>query len=142
MSRDWRSVSPAMRWLWLPLLLAFSQSARAAEPSTPVGAQVYAKYCMLCHGATGKGDGRAAVIQQRKPADLTKSTQTHAYKLDIVRRGGAALNRSSSMPAWSDVLSEEEISQVVAYLQTFVDQETLHALKPASSAASVSRKDR
>jgi cytochrome c oxidase cbb3-type subunit 2/cytochrome c oxidase cbb3-type subunit I/II len=101
---------------------------------------VYAKYCTLCHGASGKGDGRAAVIQQRKPADLTKSVRTFEYKLDIVRRGGAALSRSSSMPAWSDVLSDAEIRAVVAYLQTLLEQDAVIARQPVSSTATASVK--
>jgi mono/diheme cytochrome c family protein len=140
MTRAW--VETLAPWLALSISLAISQAAQAEDSHSPVGAQVYSKYCTLCHGASGKGDGRAAVIQQRKPADLTKSARTFEYKLDIVRRGGAALNRSPSMPAWSDVLSDEEIKEVVAYLQTLVEQDAVSALQPVSSATSASVKDR
>jgi mono/diheme cytochrome c family protein len=34
-----------------------------------------------------------------------------------VREGGAALGRSSSMPAWRDVLTDAEIADVVEYVQ-------------------------
>jgi mono/diheme cytochrome c family protein len=40
-----------------------------------------------------------------------------SYKMQIVREGGAALGRSSSMPAWRDVLTDAEIAEVVEYVQ-------------------------
>ena len=48
----------------------------ACEPGeTPVaatsGAQDFATYCAVCHGAGGKGDGEMAADLARKPADLT-----------------------------------------------------------------------
>jgi len=81
------------------------------------GAAVFQKYCVLCHGTEGRGDGRAARLQQVRPADLTQSKRDPAYKLQIVSRGGAAMNRSASMPAWGEVLTGQEVTDVVAYLQ-------------------------
>ena len=88
--------------------------------STPVarGAAVYSKYCALCHGSGGAGDGRAASMQKVAPADLTASSRSRSYKLKIVRDGGPGLGRSSSMPAWREVLSDAEIADVVAYVET------------------------
>jgi mono/diheme cytochrome c family protein len=82
------------------------------------GSATFAKYCALCHGAEGKGNGRAARLQQVPPADLTRSQRTDAYKTEIIRKGGAAMSRSISMPSWGEVLSSQDIHDVVAYLQT------------------------
>jgi len=38
--------------------------------------------------------------------------------MQIVRDGGAAVGRSSSMPAWRDVLTDADIANVVDYVQT------------------------
>lgn len=46
------------------------------------------------------------------------STRSLSYKLQIVREGGAELDRSSSMPAWREVLSDTEIADVVEYIET------------------------
>jgi mono/diheme cytochrome c family protein len=73
---------------------------------------------VLCHGASGVGDGRAASLQKAPPADLTASTRPRSYKLQIVTRGGAEMGRSESMPAWRDVLSEADIQDVVSYVET------------------------
>jgi mono/diheme cytochrome c family protein len=82
------------------------------------GARVYATYCALCHGATGNGGGRAAHLQQVRPADFTASRRSRQFRLNIVRAGDSALGRSSSMPAWEKILTEQEIADVVTYLQS------------------------
>jgi mono/diheme cytochrome c family protein len=88
------------------------------------GAAVFSTYCVLCHGPAGKGDGRAAAMQQVPPADLTASRRTNAYKLQIIRGGGARMNRSSSMPAWAEVLTAGQIADVAVYLRTLADSRT------------------
>ncbi len=99
-------------------VLASTHEVRPATTSVARGAAVFSKYCALCHGSGGAGDGRAAAMQKVPPADLTVSTRSLSYKLQIVREGGAELGRSSSMPAWREVLSDAEIGDVVAYVET------------------------
>jgi mono/diheme cytochrome c family protein len=108
----------------LALALAFAgvlASAHEVRPaSTPAarGAAVFSKYCALCHGSGGTGNGRAAAMQKVRPADLTVSTRSRSYKQEIVRGGGAEVGRSSGMPSWRDVLSDAEIADVVEYIET------------------------
>ena len=99
-------------------VLASTHEVRPGNAQVARGATVYSKYCALCHGSGGAGDGRAAAMQKVPPADLTVSTRSPGYKLQIVRDGGAELGRSSSMPAWRDVLSDAEIAEVVEYIET------------------------
>ena len=114
-------ISPPLRGLALALasasVLASTHDARPATPPAARGAAVFSKYCALCHGAGGVGDGRAASLQKVPPANLTISTRPRSYKMQIVREGGATLGRSSSMPAWRDVLTDAEIADVVEYVQ-------------------------
>lgn len=102
------------------LLIMHTGSAEDIEAPAVRGAAVFRKYCVVCHGKQGHGDGRAAALQQARPADLTQSWRSDAYKAEIIRFGGAALQRSASMPPWSDQLSEAEIQDVVRYLRTLV----------------------
>ena len=115
-------ISPPLRGLALALasasVLASTHDARPAKTPAARGAAVFSKYCALCHGAGGAGDGRAASLQKVPPANLTISTRGRSYKMQIVREGGAALGRSSSMPAWRDVLTDAEITDGVEYVQT------------------------
>lgn len=99
------------------------------------GAQVYSKYCALCHGEGGQGDGRAAGLQKKRPADLTQSRLSDGSRLEIVRRGGAAVNRSASMPAWGEVLTAQEIADVVVYLNVFAEADSRRTPKSAGSTA-------
>jgi mono/diheme cytochrome c family protein len=104
-----------------PLLLN-AAGADGHEDAAARGAAVYQKYCVLCHGAQGSGDGRAASLQKARPADLTLSTRSDAYKAQMIRLGGEAMQRSGSMPSWTDVLSEQQIQDVVVYLRTLVQR--------------------
>jgi mono/diheme cytochrome c family protein len=80
------------------------------------GSIVFRTYCVLCHGADGKGDGRAAKMYTPKPANLTVSPFNDAYKEMIIRGGGVSVGRSSFMPPWGDELSNEQIKDLVTFL--------------------------
>ncbi len=81
------------------------------------GEIVFKTNCILCHGVNGDGMGRASVLFDPPPADLTRSDKNDVYKKMIITMGGEAMGRSSVMPIWSMELSESEIDDVVAYLR-------------------------
>lgn len=80
------------------------------------GSIVYKTYCILCHGIKADGAGRAANNYNPRPANLTISVATDAYKEAIIRKGGAAMGRSEFMPPWGLELTDEQIKDVVFYL--------------------------
>lgn len=82
------------------------------------GSIVYENYCVLCHGLLADGKGRAAKLYDPKPANLVTTTKNDQYKELIIRRGGAALKRSPYMPPWNDELTDEQITDVLAFLRT------------------------
>jgi len=82
------------------------------------GSIVFQHYCVLCHGAKADGEGRAAKIYSPRPANLARSDKSDAYKTMMIRRGGGAMGRSSYMPPWGDELSDEQVTDVVAYLRS------------------------
>jgi putative copper resistance protein D len=66
---------------WIPLRPAierayptsfYAPAEPYAAPSVARGAAVYAENCVLCHGATGRGDGPAATSLPNRPANLTE----------------------------------------------------------------------
>jgi putative copper resistance protein D len=66
---------------WLPLHPAierayptsyYAPTQPYAAPYVDRGAVLYAENCVLCHGATGRGDGPAAASLPIRPADLTE----------------------------------------------------------------------
>jgi mono/diheme cytochrome c family protein len=108
--------------------LASPCAPRAADVAAQQrGASLFETYCVLCHGSAGKGDGRAAALQKTPPANLTLSRRSSAYQREIVSKGGAAMKRSPSMPAWNEVLSSQQIADVVAYVRILADRESAAA---------------
>ena len=87
-----------------------------ADAAVIRGSIAFRTYCVLCHGAEGKGDGRAAKMYTPRPANLTVSPFNDTYKEMIIRGGGASVGRSAYMPPWGDELTDEQIRDVVAFL--------------------------
>jgi len=84
------------------------------------GEAVFKANCILCHGVKGDGKGRASVLFNPPPANLTRSDKNDQYKTMIITYGGAAMGRSPVMPVWGEQLSSQEIEDVVNYLRTLV----------------------
>ena len=84
------------------------------------GEVVYKTNCILCHGVKGNGKGRASVMYDPPPADLTRSDKNDDYKRMIITMGGAAMGRSAIMPEWGLQLKKQEIEDVIAYLRTIL----------------------
>lgn len=93
-----------------------SVSAPAPQPVQTVdGKEIYEKYCAMCHGVSGKGDGLVAEALSDKPIDLTlPATQKKSDgKLVKVIRDGT----DKGMFPWKNKLKDEEIKTVVKYLR-------------------------
>ena len=82
------------------------------------GSLVFFNYCVTCHGPNADGNGRAARLYDPRPANLRASDKNAEYMRLIVRRGGKALARSEYMPPWGEELTDEQIVDVVSYLQS------------------------
>jgi len=101
---------------------AAAGAADRGDAASARGRELFQTYCVLCHGSTGKGDGRAAALQKVRPSDLTVSSRSDDYKLQIISDGGVAVKRSEGMPPWKSVLSREQMADVVVYLRAMVDR--------------------
>lgn len=86
------------------------------EASKIRGRIVYKNYCVLCHGETGMGDGRAAKVHTPRPANLVASKVPSEYVDLIVRKGGEGVGRYRGMPPWGEQLTDEQIADVKNYL--------------------------
>lgn len=94
----------------------YANDAAAIE----AGKEVYQLNCLTCHGETGAGDGPAGASLDPKPANLDKVLPTvqDDFVFWVINEGGAAAGLSASMASYKDVLTEEEIWQVIAYIRT------------------------
>ena len=115
------------------LVILFSMAApvgvSAAEVAT--GRVLYADHCAACHGADLEGapDWQSPGPDGRLPApphDETGHTWHHGDRMlfDYVRRGGQAVlddlgvRFSSGMPGFGDVLSDDEIVAILAFIRS------------------------
>lgn len=91
----------------------------SVDAATFRGGLVFANYCVTCHGINADGNGRAARLYNPRPANLRTSDKNDAYFGLIIRKGGALMGRSEFMPAWEAELTNEQVSDLVAYLRSF-----------------------
>jgi len=83
------------------------------------GKEIYSTNCAACHGETGIGDGPAGASLDPHPGNLVDAkAKGEDYLYWRVSDGGALAPFNSSMPAWKGVLTEDEIWQVITYIQT------------------------
>ena len=98
-------------------------SAKESPKGDPAkGKEVYTNTCALCHGTEGKGDGVAAAALDPKPRDLSEasyaSTLSDDHLRKVISEGGASVGKSPLMPPWGGVLSQDDITNVIAYIRT------------------------
>ncbi len=85
------------------------------------GKAIYDIQCASCHGDSGKGDGPAGQALTPPAANLVDSVAKYQddYLHYRIAEGGTMDPYNSSMPPFKNVLSEDEIWQVVSHMNTF-----------------------
>ena len=90
--------------------------------SAAEGQKLYTTHCSSCHGDKGRGDGAAGKALPVKPADHTDGKLMNSFSdeflMNIISKGGAAVGKSSFMPAWGGVLKENQLQDLLAYLRS------------------------
>lgn len=111
---------------------ALSLAAVVAVPPAPQGFKlngdpgrgkaVFAKSCVLCHGAAGKGDGSMAPSLDPRPQDLTdRAVMAKRSDWEIylaIRDGGKALGLSPQMFSYKTLLTDQQIRDVAVYVRS------------------------
>ncbi len=91
------------------------------------GRVVYTKYCAVCHGDDGKGDGFNAFNLDPKPRDFSDGKYMDGLSdermMQTISGGGRSVNRSALMPSWGGRLNKREIEFVIAYVRKFSSQQ-------------------
>ena len=101
----------------IPLILAttFAQKVDPTPENVSKGQELYKKNCLVCHGATGLGDGPAGKRLNPKPTsfqDKEKMSKTDEQLIEEITKG------KGSMPAFERKLKESERWMVLHYIRT------------------------
>src|SRR4029434_9210255 len=79
--------------------------------------------CATCQRVDGKGGGPAAAALNPKPRDYTNAaymkTRTDDQLRKVIKEGGAASGFSPVMHVCGGTLSDQDITDVIAYIRTF-----------------------
>jgi mono/diheme cytochrome c family protein len=126
----------AVAAITLPWVVPVSATQQpAGNKSIPAGSGLFSTYCVVCHGADGKGTGPLADSLKRRPADLTALAKTNGgtYPRDMVAkvidgREGVKGHGGGDMPVWGDAFErsqdagpqavKDRIEALVEYLAT------------------------
>jgi DMSO reductase family type II enzyme heme b subunit len=112
-------------------LALFSGQVLAKAGDADKGEAVYHKRCLQCHGEEGDGLGPAAERLNPPPRDFTLGLykiKSSAFDADLpndedlfrmVRDGMPG----TAMPGWEDMLSEQDMWDVIAYIKAFAELE-------------------
>jgi mono/diheme cytochrome c family protein len=92
--------------------VAAAQGAKGPDAEEAArGAVTYKRFCTVCHGAAGEGDGQLAGELRTRPADLTRLSARNGgtFPFDKVARAidGRDTTRAhgpADMPVWGEVL--------------------------------------
>jgi copper transport protein len=85
------------------------------ERSLAIGRDAYTTYCETCHGESGHGDGPAGLRLVPRPADLRLHTAPGVHTDGELFYWVSYGFPNSAMPAWKDVLTEEQRWSVINY---------------------------
>jgi len=102
--------------------IAIAGPGLARAQSAAEGQKLYMTYCSSCHGDKGRGDGAAGKALPVKPADHTDgklmNSLSDEFLMTIIAKGGAAVDKSSFMPAWGGVLKDNQLQDLLAYIRS------------------------
>ncbi len=114
----------------------FLRSATVA--SATQGSQIYADYCSVCHGDTGKGAVWATAGLRPKPVDFTDTNNQAKLSRNRMIKSVAYGRAETAMTAWKGRLSDTQIAIVVDYvIKTFMTNKNKLSQNNISSLATV-----
>ena len=80
------------------------------------GYQHYQRYCQVCHGEEGDGDGIMTQLIGMMPIDHTNPNETNRFSNEELMQ--SILNgKGRFMPAWRGTLSQAEVEALVSYIR-------------------------
>ncbi|MFV1965047.1 MAG: cytochrome c [Pirellulaceae bacterium] len=86
------------------------------------GGRVYMHYCRICHGDHGEADGFNASRLDPPPRNFTDTAfwdrTSDERVLSAIREGGPSNGKSVLMPAWGNMLTDQQANDVMIFIQS------------------------
>lgn len=131
---DHRQAMPHMHRHWMapPEAMHRRNPVPANSASMQRGRELFREHCAVCHGPQGRGDGPSAAGLNPKPVNLAAMAGHHpdvdyAWKIE---------NGRGAMPAWKGTLGENQIWDLVNFIQTLGGADkSKHTRSPAHREA-------
>lgn len=108
------------------LLCIYAVECACAEQK---GASVYKANCTPCHGSVGDANtpaGKKYSVPPFHGSDAFKKSD--AEMVEFIKTG------KGDMPAWSDILSDDEVKSVIAYIRALEKSDSAGSSTAANSA--------
>jgi len=107
----------------------FTYSSVAAQEYESAKAR-FSDLCATCHGEHGRGDGPSVGIYKIHPRNFTDCAAMHKLSdetlFKAIHDGGLAVGISNSMPRWREMLSDQQIKELIVYIRGFCKQAQPH----------------
>jgi cbb3-type cytochrome c oxidase subunit III len=114
---EWKDVFSKSQIKALIAYIRFLSSTKHDLMGDPeIGIQLYQKYCQVCHGVEGDGDGIMTNLMGIMPMDHTNPNETNS--LDNEELVKSILDgKGRFMPAWRGILSQTDVESLVSYIR-------------------------
>ena len=114
---EWKNVFDETQVAALIAYLRYLSRTRHDLMGDPeVGMHLYQKYCSVCHGEEGQGDGIMTELMGITPMDHTNPNEANSLGneelIDSILDG-----KGKFMPAWRGVLTEDDVEALVSYIR-------------------------
>jgi len=109
------------------LLRLTRTDAPPPTPRTRSAEQSFAQLCSTCHGPAGRPPAGATLAARDLTDAHWQRSATDARIAEVITKGGAATGLSAGMPAWLGMLSEPEITALVAHVRSLAAPEAADA---------------
>ena len=114
---DWKDVFSESQVQALIAYLRFLGRTKHDLMGDPeVGMLLYQKYCQVCHGEEGDGDGIMTTLMGISPMDHTNPNATNSFDNEELVES-ILDGQGRYMPAWRGILSQSDVEALVSYIR-------------------------
>ena len=114
---EWKDVFSESQVQALIAYLRFLGRSKHGLMGDPeIGMRLYQKYCQVCHGEEGDGDGIMTNLMGIMPMDHTNPNETNSLDNDELVKS-ILDGKGRFMPAWRGILSQSDVEALVSYIR-------------------------